>query len=113
MQDDEAMSDVSEVEPCDYDAAMTMQDVEEVEKKYADPLSGVSRRVTMMCLTRSREEHVQAFVDDPDVLQTMLDQVEAYRNELEMFMEFADAAQERLRIAAAEYSRRISEESAR
>lgn len=109
MQDDEAMSDISEVESCDYDAVMTMQDVEEVEKKYTDPLSGVSRRVTMMCLTKSREEHVQAFLDDPDVIRTMIDQIEAYRKELEMFVEFADAAHERLLFAAAEYERRTGE----
>ncbi|MDT8896333.1 hypothetical protein RSO41_16925 [Halomonas sp. I1] len=113
MQDDDAMSDVADVEQRDYDAAMTMQDVEEVERQYTDPTAGMSRRVTMMSLTRSREEHIQAFAENPDVIQTMLDQVEAYRNELDMFTEFAAAAHERLRIAAAEYARRVDEDDAR
>ena len=89
---------IADIAATSFEPAMTKEQVLAAEAKY-EKTWGYSRRIAMMTLTRTREELIDGFADDPEfdqALMEMLDHIEHYENHLKAGAEMAGAAIARL-----------------
>ena len=109
---DKQMADIAAIS---FEPVMTKDEVFAAEARY-EKTWGLSRRIAMMTLTRTREELIDGFADDPEFDQTlmeMIDHIEHYENHLKAGAEMAGAAIARLACVMAargeiERSREVS-----
>jgi hypothetical protein len=78
----------------DFHAELTQQQVLEGEKRWCGAGDiAIARRVTIMVMSRSRDQLMEA---DPDTLLMMIDMAGGFINDLENTLKIARAAQARL-----------------
>jgi hypothetical protein len=96
--------------PVDFSALFSVDQLMKAEQEDAN---GLSRRLTLSVLTRSKSELVEMINNiDTDAFEELLDQVEACQQYIAAMKEMADAAFARLMVAAKEVIDEIDEAQA-
>ena len=89
---------MDEVAQRDFPAVATKADIDESERYY-DEMWGIRRRVMLISLSRSRAELLEGFTandDGPDVLLSMVEEINIYIGHLDDMRKVADTAVARL-----------------
>ncbi|GEM_PF-1925674 len=83
----------------DFTAAMTAEQVEQSEKQ-REKNHGMARRVTLMTLTRSKDELAAGIAEiGVDAFDEWMGQIELFQSDLKALQEMADTAYARMIVA--------------
>lgn len=91
-----------EVGHLDFDAALTIDQVGEMERAYRADRNGITRRVALAILTRSRGQLVAGLIGDDGACEAFTNELESlhgYIEQLDAIRETMDTARARLIVA--------------
>lgn len=86
----------------DFDAALTKDQVGEMERGYKADHNGITRRIALALLTRSKGQLVESLRGDDSTIDTFVNELEnlhGYIAQLDAIRETMDAARARITIA--------------